>query len=236
MVAAAADHRQISVIIPALNEGAAISATLQALQPLRRRGHELIVVDGGSGDATVELAGALADRVIRSEPGRATQMQAGAGAARGATLWFLHADSIAPAHADQLIQQALQDESVCWGRFDVRFPDRGRLLRLIAWSMNTRSRLSGIATGDQGIFVKRSSYEQAGGFPSIPLMEDIALSRALKKQSKPACLQHCLGTSARRWLEHGIMRTILLMWCLRLGYFLGISPQRLASHYAVHRS
>ena len=236
MVAAAADHRHISVIIPALNEGAVISHTLEALQPLRRRGHEVIVVDGGSCDATVELAGVLTDRVIRSDPGRATQMQAGAGAAQGAILWFLHADTLPPPHADRLIQQALQDESVCWGRFDVRFPDPRRLLRLVAWSMNTRSRLSGIATGDQGIFVTRGCYEQAGGFPSIPLMEDIALSRALRKCSPPACLQHCLSTSARRWLEHGVMRTILLMWGLRLAYFLGISPQRLASYYAAHRS
>ncbi len=235
MVAAAADHRHISVIIPALNEGAAITATLESLQPLRRNGHEVIVVDGGSHDNTVKLAGSLADRVIHSERGRATQMQAGASAARGALLWFLHADTLPPPHADDFIKAALQAESVCWGRFDVQFHDPRRLLRIVAWSMNARSRLSGIATGDQGIFVKRSCYERAGGFPSIPLMEDIALSRALKKLSPPACLHQRLQTSARRWLEHGIVRTILLMWGLRLAYSLGISPQRLASYYAAHR-
>ncbi len=235
MVAAAADHRRLSIILPVLNEADAITATLESLQPLRRNGHEVVVVDGGSHDATVELAGALADQVIRSGRGRATQLQAGAGAAHGSILWFLHADTIPPAHADRLIQDALHGESVCWGRFNVQFHDPGRLLRLVAWSMNTRSRLTGIATGDQGMFVKRSCFEQAGGFPAIPLMEDIALSRALKKCSPPACLHHCLRTSARRWLEHGIVRTILLMWGLRLGYFLGISPQRLAGYYAAHR-
>jgi rSAM/selenodomain-associated transferase 2 len=235
MVAAAADYRRLSVIIPVLNEANAITATLESLQPLRRNGHEVVVVDGGSHDATVELAGALADQVIRSGRGRAIQLQAGADAAHGGILWFLHADTLPPPHADRLIQDALHGESVCWGRFDVQFPDPGRLLRLVAWSMNTRSRLTGIATGDQGMFVKRSCFEQAGGFPAIPLMEDIALSRALKKHSPPACLHHCLHTSARRWLEHGIVRTILLMWGLRLGYFLGISPQRLASYYAAHR-
>jgi rSAM/selenodomain-associated transferase 2 len=235
MVAAAADHRRLSVIIPTLNEAGTIATTLESLQPLRQRGHELIVVDGGSRDTTAELARALADQVICSVRGRATQMQAGADAARGTVLWFLHADCRPPPQADRLILEALQDESACWGRFDVRFPEAHRTLRLVAWLMNARSRLSGIATGDQGMFVTRSCFEQAGGFPSIPLMEDIALSSSLKKYSPPACLHHCLDTSARRWLEHGIVRTILLMWGLRLGYFLGISPQRLARYYAARR-
>jgi rSAM/selenodomain-associated transferase 2 len=236
MVAAAANHLHISIIIPVLNEADAITATLESLQPLRRNGHEVVVVDGGSHDASVALAGTLADQIIRSERGRASQLQAGASAAHGSILWFLHADTLPPPHADHLILDALRPESACWGRFDVQFPDPRRLLRLVAWSMNTRSRLTGIATGDQGIFVTRSCFEQAGGFPAIPLMEDIALSRALKRRSPPACLRQCLLISTRRWLEHGTVRTILLMWGLRLGYFLGISPQRLAGYYTTHRS
>ncbi|MDH3980695.1 MAG: TIGR04283 family arsenosugar biosynthesis glycosyltransferase [Gammaproteobacteria bacterium] len=236
MVAAAADHLHISIIIPVLNEAGAITATLESLQPLRRNGHEVVVVDGGSHDASVALAEALADQVVHSERGRASQLQAGASAACGSILWFLHADTLPPPHADRLIQDALHPESACWGRFDVQFPERHRLLRLVAWSMNTRSRLTGIATGDQGIFVTRDCFEQAGGFPSIPLMEDIALSRTLKRRSPPACLRQCLTTSARRWRKHGTVRTILLMWGLRLGYFLGISPRRLAGYYAAHRS
>jgi rSAM/selenodomain-associated transferase 2 len=235
MVAAAADNRHISVIIPALNEAAAITGTLAALQPLRRRGHEVIVVDGGSHDATVELSDTLADRVIHAGRGRAIQLQAGVLAAQGAILWFLHADTLPPPDADRLIQQALLSDSHCWGRFDIQFPEPHWMLRLVAWSMNTRSRLTGIATGDQGIFTQRGCFEQAGEFQPIPLMEDIALSRALKKLSSPACLPQRLQTSARRWREHGVVRTILLMWGLRLAYFLGISPQRLASYYAAHR-
>ncbi len=233
---AVADRPTLSVIIPVLDEAATIGDTLRSLQPLRDNGVEVIVVDGGSRDNTPELARAMADRVIGSTRGRAVQMQAGAQAARGSILWFLHADTLAPRNADCLIRQALLDGAACWGRFDVRFREARGLLRLVAWSMNKRSRLSGIATGDQGIFVERSCFEQTGGFPPIPLMEDIALCRALKRLSAPACPDQYLETSARRWLQHGTVRTILLMWGLRLGYFLGISPQRLASYYAVHRS
>jgi rSAM/selenodomain-associated transferase 2 len=235
-VAAAADYRRLSVIIPALNEAGTLSVMLRSLQPLRERGHELIVVDGGSRDNTVEQARTLADRVICSTRGRALQMQTGAGLAQGDVLWFLHADTLPPPQADSLILEALEQDHVCWGRFDVRFAEPQRLLRLVARLMNVRSRLSGIATGDQGIFVERNCFEQAGGFPPIALMEDIALSRALKKHSPPACLHHCLHTSARRWLEHGIVRTILLMWGLRLGYLLGVSPRKLARYYTAHQS
>jgi rSAM/selenodomain-associated transferase 2 len=236
MVAVAADLRRLSIIIPVLNETGTLSATLQLLQPLRQRGHEVIVVDGGSRDNSVEQARTLADRVICSTRGRALQMQAGAAVAQGDVLWFLHADTLPPPQSDRLILEALEQDSVCWGRFDVRFAEPRPMLRLVASLMNIRSRLSGIATGDQGIFAKRGCFERAGGFPPIPLMEDIALSRTLKKHSSPACLQHYLHTSARRWLEHGIVRTIVLMWGLRLGYFIGISPQKLARYYTAHQS
>jgi rSAM/selenodomain-associated transferase 2 len=234
MADAAAEPLQLSVIIPALNEAAAITATLQALQPLRGRGHEVIVVDGGSNDLTVELGQPLADRVITARAGRATQLRAGAAVASGSVLWFLHADTVAPPHADRLIMQALQHARGGWGRFDVQLSQTRLLLRCVAWMMNQRSRLSGIATGDQGMFVTRQVYDIAGGFPDIPLMEDIALSRALRRRGRPASIHQPLVSSPRRWLAQGVLRTILRMWALRLAYFLGASPERLAAYYTPH--
>jgi rSAM/selenodomain-associated transferase 2 len=232
---AAADPPNISVVIPALNEAAAITAVLQALQPLRRRGHEVIVVDGGSADLTVELSRPLADRVIPTRAGRATQMRAGAAVAAGQVLWFLHADTVAPADADRLIMQALQLTRAGWGRFDVQLSQTRLLLRCIAWMMNQRSRLSGIATGDQGLFVTRRAYDDVGGFPEIPLMEDIAFSRALRRRGRPASIRQPLVSSPRRWLAHGVLRTILRMWALRLAYYVGVSPERLAAYYSPHQ-
>ena len=236
MAVAAAEKPQLSVIIPALDEAAAITATLQALQPLRKRGHEVIVVDGGSHDLTVDLSRPLADRVIPAGAGRANQMRAGAAVAAGSVLWFLHADTIPPPQADALILAALQQSGTGWGRFDVGFPQGRLLLHCVAWMMNQRSRLSGIVTGDQGLFVTRRHYDSVGGFPEIPLMEDIALSRALRRNGRPASIHQPVITSPRRWLTHGVLRTILRMWALRLAYFLGVSPQRLATYYAAHRS
>jgi len=235
MAAAAAEPLQLSVIIPALNEAAAITATLQALQPLRERGHEVIVVDGGSQDLTADLSRPLADRVIQASVGRATQMRVGAAAAAGSVLWFLHADTIAPQHADRLILETLQHPRTGWGRFDVQLSQTRLLLRCVAWMMNQRSRISGIATGDQGLFVRRRIYDGVGGFPEIPLMEDVALSRALRRHGRPARIRQPLVSSPRRWLAHGVLRTILRMWALRLAYFLGVSPARLAAYYAPHR-
>lgn len=235
MAAAAADPLQLSVIIPALNEAAAITATLQALQPLRVRGHEVIVVDGGSSDQTVALSRPLADHVIQARAGRASQMRAGASLAAGSVLWFLHADTVAPQDADRLILQTLQQQRKRWGRFDVQLSQTRRLLKCVAWMMNQRSRLSGIATGDQGLFVTRQLYDGVGGFPEIPLMEDIALSRALRRHERPASIRQPLVSSPRRWLAHGVLHTILRMWSLRLAYFLGVSPERLAAYYAPHQ-
>jgi len=235
MADAAAETPQLSVIIPALNEAAAITATLEALQPLRARGHEVIVVDGGSLDPTVDLSRPLADRVISAGAGRATQMRAGAAVATGSVLWFLHADTIAPRDADRLIMEALQYQQTGWGRFDVQLSQTRLLLRCVAWLMNLRSRVSGIATGDQGLFVSVRSYDDVGGFPEIPLMEDVALSRALRRHGRPARIRQPLVSSPRRWIEHGVLRTILRMWALRLAYFLGVDPERLAAYYAPHR-
>ena len=233
---AAASTQQLSVIIPALNEAGCIRELCRALQPLRSRGHEVILVDGGSDDHTLALGKPLVDRVLCSARGRASQMRAGAAAANGTILWFLHADTGVPDNPDHLILAALENSRTEWGRFDVLLSDRHLVLRSVAYLMNLRSRISGIATGDQGIFVRRSLSEKAGGVPLLPLMEDVAFSRALKKHGRPACIRQKLLTSARRWKKHGIARTILTMWGLRLAYFIGISPHHLAKYYATNRA
>jgi rSAM/selenodomain-associated transferase 2 len=218
---------RLSIVVPTLNEAARIRAALEALAPLRARGHEVIVVDGGSEDATMALALPLATHVVKAPRGRALQMNAGARAASGEALVFLHADTRLPARADALILQALERAS--WGRFDVEIEGRHRLLKTVAAAMNLRSRLTGIATGDQAIFVRRDAFP---GFPQIALMEDIALSRELKRRGRPACLRERVRTSGRRWEARGVLRTIVLMWRLRLLYALGVAPQRLAREYA----
>lgn len=220
----------LSIIVPALNEAGTIAETLALLQPLRRRAVELIVVDGGSTDRTAQVAGPLASRVVRSPKGRAVQMNTGARTATGEILLFLHADTILPAGADRRVAEAIEAGAV-WGRFDVRLSGRHPLLRVVETFMNGRSRLTGIATGDQALFVRRDGFERVGGFPEIPLMEDLALSKALKRLGRPACLWARVTTSSRRWEEHGILRTILLMWWLRLRYFLGADPAQLARIY-----
>lgn len=222
---------KLSIIIPVLNEAEQITDCLGALKPLRRNGHEVIVVDGGSSDETFTLAEPLCDRcLVSGQPGRASQMNAGAAVAKGDILVFLHADTRLPAEAeDVLIHNA--GEGYIWGRFDVRLSGRQWLLRVVEAAMNLRSRLTGIATGDQALFVSRSLFDRVGGFPAIPLMEDIALSKTLKQLRPPHCLRHRVITSSRRWEEKGILRTILTMWKLRLQYFFGASPANLARRY-----
>lgn len=220
----------LSIIVPVLNEASGIEAALGALSSYRSRGVELIVVDGGSRDATATLAQPLADHVTTAARGRAHQMNAGAAVARGDLLLFLHADTRLPDIADTLMHEGLARTGRAWGRFDVQFND-GLLLGLVALSMNLRSRITGIATGDQAIFASRAAFVAAGGFPPISLMEDIALSARLKRISPPLCLCPRVTTSSRRWREHGILRTIILMWRLRLGYFVGTDPAHLAQRY-----
>ncbi|GAB4357010.1 MAG: TIGR04283 family arsenosugar biosynthesis glycosyltransferase [Gammaproteobacteria bacterium] len=222
----------ISIIIPALNEATSLPELLTRLEPLRlREGCEVIVVDGGSEDGTADIAAGRCDRLVRSSRGRARQMNAGADAASGRILWFLHADTIPPPGAVSAIRDVLAPGGAGWGRFDVRLSSRRPILRLVAWMMNHRSRLSGIATGDQAIFVRRDWFERCGGFPEIALMEDIELSRRLKRLGRPACLGERVVTSSRRWESAGVWRTILLMWRLRLAYWLGADPARLARAY-----
>ncbi|KAA3627612.1 MAG: glycosyltransferase [Proteobacteria bacterium] len=220
----------ISIIIPALNEAVSLPALLQRLQPWRRRpGCEIIVVDGGSRDGTLDSSEGLADLMLQSPAGRGSQMNAGADRANGAILWFLHADTIPPGDGLEQITRAL--ESHGWGRFNVRLSGRGRMLRVVERLMNWRSCWSGIATGDQALFVRRDWFEEVGGFPDLPLMEDIAISRSLKRLGRPACVPSVVVTSSRRWERKGAMRTIWLMWRLRLAYFLGTDPAVLARRY-----
>ena len=223
---------RISIIIPMLDEEAILHTSLERLQPLRAAGHEVIVVDGGSRDNGVAVARALADKTITAERGRATQMNAGARVAMGDALLFLHADSWLPQDAVSAIASALAS-GAHWGRFDVIIGGRPAILKVVAAMMNARSRLTGIATGDQGIFVRRSSFGHSGGFPSIALFEDIELCVMLKRRAgHPACLRQRILTSGRRWERHGPWRTIVAMWRLRLAYALGADPARLARRYS----
>ena len=226
----------ISIIIPCLNEAAGIRETLRALRPLRKRGAELIVVDGGSSDGTAAFAAPWADLVLTAPRGRASQMNAGAARARGAILLFLHADSVPPAEADALIVNGLNRTRRNWGRFDARIAGSHPLLRVVETFMNLRSRLTAVATGDQGIFVTKSLFTAVGGYPEIALMEDIALTKRLKSFGPPLCLKHRISTSARRWERDGVLRTIFLMWRVRLAFWLGADPGRLAVRYDANRT
>jgi rSAM/selenodomain-associated transferase 2 len=221
----------ISIVVPARNEASNISATLAPLQAWRQRGHEVVVVDGGSVDATASLARPLCDRLLRTAPGRATQMNAGAAAASGSLLVFLHADSVLPLDAEAKLSLLSRGDNDYWGRFDVRLDAPAAIYRLIETSMNWRSRLTGIATGDQAIFVSRSLFEKVDGYPRIALMEDVALSATLRRRRRPICLTMCVKTSARRWQRDGVATTVLKMWCLRTAFSLGVSPTRLRAIY-----
>jgi rSAM/selenodomain-associated transferase 2 len=220
------DPERLTVVVPALNEAAGIERGLAALAGLRARGHEVIVVDGGSADATARLAAPLADRVIQAPRGRAAQLNAGAAAATGDALLFLHADTLLPPEADRAVLAALA--GCAWGRFDVRFESDDPRLSVIAFFINRRSRLTGIATGDQALFVRRDAFP---GFPPIALMEDVAFSRSMLQVSPPACLAVRVATSPRRWERHGVARTVLLMWRLRYDYWRGADPDELARRY-----
>ena len=222
---------KLSIIMPVLDEGEGIAATLDALADLRVLGTEVIVVDGGSRDRTAEIARPLCDRLLTARRGRAAQMNAGAGAAQGEVLLFLHADTRLPDDADRLVLAGLAASGRAWGRFDVRIDGTHPLLPLVAALMNLRSRASGIATGDQAIFVARTAFAAVGGYPDIALMEDIVLSRRLKRLTRPLCLRSRALTSGRRWEKHGVMRTILTMWRLRLAFWLGAKPDTLAARY-----
>jgi rSAM/selenodomain-associated transferase 2 len=226
---------KVSIIIPLLNEEKSLSKTLASVQCFRQVGHEVIVVDGGSSDNSLKLAAEMAahgdiDAVVASSPGRARQMNAGVANATGDVYLFLHADTALPANALQLVS-TFGHQTPFWGRFDVRLSSERKIFRLVEALINLRSRLSSIATGDQAIFIDAELFKSIGGFPEIELMEDIAISRLLKKQLKPLCLKAKVITSSRRWEANGVLATVFLMWKLRLYYFLGVSPQRLRQLY-----
>ena len=218
---------RLSIVVPALDEAAAIATTLAALAPWRAQGHEVIVVDGGSRDGTPALAAPHADRVLASAPGRARQMNTGAAAAQGDVLLFLHADTRLPAAAAAAVTRALQG-GADWGRFDVRIEGRSSWFPLIAALMNLRSRLTGIATGDQALFVRSTLFRRLDGYAELPLMEDIELSRRLRALGRPACLRQQVLTSGRRWETRGVWRTVWLMWRLRWRYWRGTPAEVLA--------
>ena len=222
---------RLSIIMPVLNEADGIEAALQALAPLVARGAQVVLADGGSTDDTLARARARGVHVISAARGRALQMNAGAQQASGDLLLFLHVDTLLPPDADNLIRQALAADPRVWGRFDVRISGRPRLLRVIAAFMNWRSRATGIATGDQAMFMTRAAFDAVGGFPAQPLREDIAMSRRLLKLSRPACLRARVITSGRRWESRGVWRTVLLMWRPRFAYWRGATPERLAELY-----
>lgn len=220
---------RFSIIIPTLNEERSIVNCLIALQPYRDC-CEIIVVDGGSLDKTTSLAKPFADKVILSAQGRATQMNAGAERAKGDVLIFLHADTFLPKEGLKDLTKVITQHQQ-WGRFDVKLSGNHPMLKVVAWFMNYRSRLTKIATGDQVIFVTKQLFESVGQYPVIPLMEDIALCKKLKLISPPICLNANVVSSGRRWEQFGVIKTILLMWSLRLRYFLGEDPHILVHLY-----
>lgn len=221
----------LSIIIPVLNEARTLQKQLPALQALRRGGHQVVLVDGGSTDASVAVARDLVDVCLTCEPGRARQMNAGAARATGDVLLFLHIDTSLPDGAADLVLAALSGGARCWGRFDVRLDGRHPAFRVIAGAMNLRSRLTAVATGDQAIFVRRAVFERIGGYADVPLMEDVIISKTLRRLSRPACLRPPVVSASRRWQQHGILATIWLMWRLRLAFFLGASPAVLHRQY-----
>ena len=228
---------KLSIIIPCLNEADNIIATLEPLQKARQRGHEVILCDGGSTDETVSLSKNLIDLSVPSSPGRALQMNTGARYANGDVLCFLHADTIAPDGIDLLITNTLNHSNKIWGRFNVRLSSSFWLFRIIEFFMNIRSCISGVATGDQGIFICRNIFTKLSGFSDLPLMEDIEISKRLRKISRPHCIsRQRLITSSRRWEKNGILKTIFLMWKIRLRYFLGTAPSSLAKFYTANDS
>ncbi|NMT63549.1 TIGR04283 family arsenosugar biosynthesis glycosyltransferase [Marinobacter orientalis] len=220
----------LSVIVPVWHEAATIQSFLQSLQPVRMAGHEVIVVDGCSDDGTADLAAPWCDQVLTCDKGRALQMNAGADATGGNVLLFLHADTLLPAAAIDHLERFFSSPEQ-WGRFDVRLSGQRAIFRVVAWFMNKRSRLTGIATGDQAMFVRTPVFRALQGFAPIPLMEDVELSKRLCSLSRPYCIKEPVTTDSRRWEHGGAWRTIFLMWRLRWRYWRGESPESLAAAY-----
>jgi len=222
---------RLSIIVPILNEADQLQELFAHLLPYQRADCEVLFVDGGSTDGSAKLSEVVGFTALRTARGRANQMNVGAAQASGDVLLFLHADTRLPQGAAHHIEQALANKKQCWGRFDVCITGRPFMLRVVGCLMNWRSRLTGIATGDQAIFVQRAVFDSLRGFPDQPLMEDVELSKRLLAFSRPACIAHCVTTSGRRWEMHGVWRTILLMWRLRWAYWRGTNASELVRLY-----
>lgn len=235
VVAHSVTDMALSIIIPVLNEADTIRDHLSRLQVYRERGHELILVDGGSSDQTVTNATSLVDILSVCERGRARQMNAGAELANNDILVFLHADTSLPEAADELIIGSLRTSGRVWGRFDLRLSGKSGLLRIIERAINWRSRWTGVATGDQALFMTREAFGTVDGYREQPLMEDVEMTKRLRGLSAPVCLSQPVITSSRRWESQGIVKTVLLMWRLRLAYFLGADPVVLSRRYYANR-
>ena len=221
---------RIAIVIPTLNEGASINDTLSALQAWRQRGHQIILVDGGSNDSTTTNAEHLVDLILHSPKGRALQMNMGAENSDADVLLFLHADTRLKEGSDQLIIESISKDKL-WGRFNVSFTSDRIIFKVIAYFMNLRSCITSIATGDQAIFVEKQLFDEVGRFPTQPLMEDIQLSITLRGRGRADCLKETATTSSRRWEQQGVYKTILQMWLLRLAYFCGVPAERLKYWY-----
>ena len=221
---------KISIIIPVYNEAESIEGFLQGLQVFRQYGHEIVLIDGKSEDDTASLARPYVDRMISSHRGRAQQLHLGAKMATGQVFLFLHADTQLPELADELILRSL-GSGFYWGRFNIRLSGSSFLFRIIEKMMNWRSCMTGIATGDQALYMTKMIYQDVGGFPQIGLMEDIELCTQLSKWTKPDCLKQAVVSSSRRWENNGIVRTVFFMWKLRLQYYFGVSADKLQSKY-----
>lgn len=231
------DARSIAIVVPILNERKALTPLLRHLAQINA--NQTIIVDGGSNDGSIEwLQSHWQDEaggrlVLQTEASRARQMNVGAHYAQADMLLFLHADTELPKDALTEITAA-RNQNYFWGRFDVSFQPASRInriMKVIAFFINIRSRLSSVATGDQAIFVDRDLFLKIGGYPLIPIMEDVALSKTLKQQGVPFCSPSRVRTSARRWQQGGVVRTVLLMWAFRLAFFFGVNPHRLARIY-----
>lgn len=221
----------LSIVVPMLNEHASIAATLSALRA-GAPDAEIVVVDGGSDDDSKSIARVLCDLLLEAPRGRANQLNAGAARASGEVLAFVHADTIVPRSFAADIASAMRNPAVAGGRFDLKLDDPALPYQIIGWLISVRSRLSRTGTGDQAIFVRRQVFQRLGGFPNLEICEDLDFARRLKRAGAVICLRSRVVTSARRWQRAGLVRTVLRMWTIRLGYLAGVSPSRLSRWYA----